>query len=51
MVSLYEFLKNFDLVETSTLIKSKLYTDAIAYMQQELEENQIAQNKAIEDEN
>ena len=47
MVSLYEFLRNFDYVETSTQIKSKLYTDAIAYMQQELEEN--AKNKAIED--
>ena len=44
MVSLYEFLKNFDVVETSTQIKSKLYTDAIAYMQQELELTQITRN-------
>lgn len=49
MVSLYEFLKNFDVVETSTQIKSKLYTDAIAYMQQELEENQVSKNEAIEE--
>jgi len=37
MVGLYEFLRNFDLVETTTVIKGKLYTDAIKYMQQELE--------------
>ena len=32
MVSLYEFLKNFDVIEATTTVKSKLYTDAIAYM-------------------
>lgn len=36
MVGLYDFLKNFDVIETTTQIKSKLYTDAIAYMQNEL---------------
>jgi ribosome-associated protein YbcJ (S4-like RNA binding protein) len=32
MVGLYEFLKNFDVIETTSQIKSKLYSDAIAYM-------------------
>lgn len=36
MVGLYDFLKNFDIIETTTTIKSKIYTDAIAYMQAEL---------------
>ena len=39
MVSLYDFLANFDLLETTTSIKTKLYTDAIAYMQNELDED------------
>lgn len=39
MVGLYDFLKNFDIIETTTTIKSKLYTDAIAYMQAELNED------------
>ena len=33
MNGLYEFLKNFDVISESTKVKSKLYTDAIAYMQ------------------
>ena len=37
MVGLYDFLKNFDVLEATTQIKSKLYTDAIAYMQNELD--------------
>ena len=40
MVSLYEFLKNFDVIEATTTVKSKLYTDAIAYMQNELDEDE-----------
>ena len=36
MIGLYAFLKNFDVIETSIQIKSKLYTDAIDYMQTEL---------------
>ena len=39
MVGLYDFLKNFDVIEQTTQIKTKLYTDAIAYMQNELEED------------
>lgn len=39
MVGLYDFLKNFDLIETTSTIKSKIYTDAIAYMQAELQED------------
>lgn len=39
MVNLYDFLRNFDMLETTTQIKTKLYTDAIAYMQNELEED------------
>lgn len=46
MVGLYDFLKNFDIIETTTTIKSKLYTDAIKYMQAELEED--TQKKAID---
>ena len=37
MVGLYEFLKYFDVIETSSQIKSKIYSDAIAFMQAELE--------------
>ena len=40
MVTLYEFLKNFDVIEATTTVKSKLYTDAIAYMQSELDEDE-----------
>jgi ribosome-associated protein YbcJ (S4-like RNA binding protein) len=39
MIGLYDFLKNFDIIETTTTIKSKIYTDAIAYMQAELQED------------
>lgn len=46
MVGLYDFLKNFDIIETTTTIKSKLYTDAIKYMQAELEED--TKKKAID---
>ena len=35
---LYEFLRNFDVIEKTTQVKSQLYTDAIAYMQQELDD-------------
>ena len=37
MVGLYEFLMNFDLIESSTHIKSALYSSAIAYMQADLD--------------
>mmetsp|Transcript_16590 Transcript_16590/g.28246 ORF Transcript_16590/g.28246 Transcript_16590/m.28246 type:complete len:86 (+) Transcript_16590:597-854(+) len=40
LVGLYDFLKNLDLLETTTIIKNRLYTDAIAFMQHELEENE-----------
>lgn len=40
MVKLYEFLKEFDVIETSTQIRSKLYSEAIKYMQHELEAEQ-----------
>lgn len=41
LVGLYEFLRNFDVIETTTHIKGQLYSDAIKYMQNELrsEEN------------
>jgi hypothetical protein len=48
MVSLYEFLKNFDVIEATTTVKSKLYTDAIAYMQNELDEDQKQKQLKIE---
>lgn len=40
MVHFYEFLKEFDVIDATYQIKGKLYTDAIAYMQQELEQDQ-----------
>ena len=42
MYGLYDFLKNYDLIEKTTQIKGKLYEDAIIYMQKELEEDQKA---------
>jgi len=36
MVGLYEFLKNFDIIEKTTQLKGKLYTDAIKYMKDEI---------------
>jgi hypothetical protein len=39
MTGLYDFLRNFDAIESTQSIKTKLYTDAIAYMQNELEED------------
>ena len=36
-IKLIWFLKNLDYVEASNDIKNRLYTDAIAYMEQELE--------------
>jgi hypothetical protein len=54
MVGLYEFLKNFDVIENTTSIKCKLYQDAIAYMQKELDEekksSELDNSKAIEQE-
>lgn len=44
MVGLYDFLRNFDAIETTTQIKSKLYSDAITYMQNELAEDQKAKD-------
>ena len=44
MVGLFDFLKNFDLIEKTTQIKSKLYSDAIAYMQKELDIDQRVQD-------
>lgn len=38
VIGLYEFIKNFDLIETTTQVKSQLYSDAIVYMQKELDE-------------
>lgn len=46
MIGLYDFLKNFDIIETTTTIKSKIYTDAIAYMQAELQEDTKKSNDA-----
>ena len=48
MVSLYGFLKNFDVIEATTTVKSKLYTDAIAYMQNELDEDQKSKVLKVE---
>ena len=42
MLSLYEYLKNFEVIETATHIKGKLYQEAIVYMQKELEEEDRA---------
>lgn len=40
MVGLYDFLREFDVIDSAYQVKGKLYTDAIAYMQQELEQDQ-----------
>ena len=32
MLGLYEFLKNFDVIENTTQIKCQIYQDAITYM-------------------
>ena len=50
MVGLYEFLKNFDVIETTSQIKSKLYSDAIAYMQAELEQEKKLRQLKKQDE-
>ena len=42
MFGLYEFLKNFDIIENTNQIKCKLYEDAIAHMQKELDEDKKA---------
>ena len=42
MFSLYEYLKNFEVIETATTIKGKLYKEAIVYMQKELDEDERA---------
>ena len=42
MFGLYEFLKNFDIIENTSQIKCKLYEDAIAHMQKELDEDKKA---------
>lgn len=42
MFGLYDFLRNFDVIETTSCIKGKLYSDAIAYMQTELDEDKKA---------
>ena len=46
LFGLYELLKNFDVIEKTTQVKSQLYTDAIAYMQQELDEIKNADQAA-----
>ena len=38
MFGLYEFLKNYDVIRQTTEIKSQVYHNAIAYMQNELDE-------------
>ena len=44
MFGLYEFLQNFDVIEQTTTIKGSLYKQAIAYMQNELEEEEKIKN-------
>ena len=39
-IKLITFLKNLDYEEASKDFKNRLYTDAIAYMEQELEQNE-----------
>jgi hypothetical protein len=39
---LYTFLHDFDLLERTTIFKDKLYTDAIAFMKKELENDEKA---------
>ena len=39
-IKLYHYARNLDYVEEFKVLKNRLYTDAIAYMQQELEQNE-----------
>jgi hypothetical protein len=50
MKDLYEFMANFDMIEQSTNIKSKLYSDAIEYMQEEIKKDKenLAKRKEAE---
>ena len=45
MLGLYEFLQNFDVIEQTTTIKGNLYKQAIAYMQNELDEEEKIRNQ------
>ena len=58
LVGLYEFLRHFDVIETTTHIKGQLYNDAIRYMQAELrseenkrQERELASPKSPQDSN
>ena len=47
-IKLYHYLRNLDYVEAFKVIKNRLYTDAIAYMQQELQRNEeLAEKKEV----
>ena len=46
MHGLYDFLRNLDIIEATTEIKGKLYTEAIAYMQQELDDQKRREKAA-----
>lgn len=40
MVGLYDFCKNFEVIETTTQIKGEFYKNAIKYMQTELDRDE-----------
>ena len=41
MLNFYSFLKEFDVIEATTQFKTKLYTEAINFMQNELEQERL----------
>ena len=45
MASFYSFLKDFDVIEATTQFKTKLYTEAIQFMQSELEQEKLQKNQ------
>jgi len=44
MLGLYDFLKNFDLLEQTTQVRTKLYTEAITLMKQELQREKMLED-------
>lgn len=46
---LYEFMLNYDYFQKATEIKSKLYQEALKYMQKDLKENQSQEESHIDE--
>ena len=46
---LFEFLKNYDYISRATEIKSTLYNEAMKYMQRDLQNEEMARESHLED--